>query len=625
MTDYIVRTMDVGFSYDSGATTSDGAHLDVEKNAEMVIKNLSIDIKKGSYVALLGRNGSGKSTLAKLIDVLELPDEGNVVVFGINTKDEEGFWEIRSNTGCVFQNPDNQIVGTIVEEDVAFGPENLGIPNPELRARVDESLKYVGLYDLRSEQAANLSGGQKQKLAIAGVLAMKPSILILDEATSMLDPVSRDEFLEVVERMNRDKKVTVITITHDMNEASRCEFVYVIDDGHVVLEGKPADVFARVDELYTYGLEAPCEVEFTNEFLKVAALSCQVESIRGKEACEKTIMSTFKYLSSMSKLSNFEMIESTEGAASTEEPGETILKLANINYSYDGTEATISDINLEVKKGEILGIIGRSGCGKTTLISHMNLLYRPKPSRKARKNQTNIGEVTLFVNGKSYSSTNNKDVVAFRENIGLVFQYPEYQLFEETVFKDIAFGPKQMKLDEAEQRKRVHEAIKLVGLKEDVLEKSPFELSGGQQRRVALAGVLSMKPQILVLDEPAAGLDPKGRRDMFTLIKKLRDSGVTIVLVSHNMDEVYAHADRICVVKDGRIVACDETQALFERGEDELSQMGISYPVLRGELVKIADLVSLGEDEREKLVRAKTPANAARLLAKIARGGGLTC
>ena len=207
-----IEIKDVVFSYD----ISDDASGKAPRRA---LDGISVTIEKGSYTAILGSNGSGKSTLAKIIDILEVPDSGKVVIFGKDAGDDDKFWEIREHCCCVFQNPDNQIVGTMIEEDVAFGPENLGIPNPELRERVDQALKDVGLYEFRHKETMALSGGQKQKLAIAGALAMKPDILILDEATAMLDPSSRDDFLELVERMRVEKGLTLITITHDMTEA----------------------------------------------------------------------------------------------------------------------------------------------------------------------------------------------------------------------------------------------------------------------------------------------------------------------------------------------------------------------------------------------------------------------
>ena len=216
-----ISVQDVTFTYGS-----EGA--DVSAPAEPALENISVEIEKGSYTAVLGANGSGKSTLAKLIDIIEVPDSGKIVVFGKDTADDSLFWQIREKSACVFQNPDNQIVGTIVEEDVAFGPENLGIKLPELRERVDQALKDVGIYELRLREASGLSGGQKQKLAIAGALAMRPEVLILDEATAMLDPRSRDEFLAVAEEMRIKKGLTLITITHDMSEAMRCGKIIIL-------------------------------------------------------------------------------------------------------------------------------------------------------------------------------------------------------------------------------------------------------------------------------------------------------------------------------------------------------------------------------------------------------------
>ena len=208
-----ISVKDVSFTYKTDEGQSTGTKA---------LDGISLEVASGSYCAVLGPNGSGKSTLAKIIDILELPDDGRIVVLGTDAQTEDDFYKIRENCSYVFQNPDNQIVGTIVEEDVAFGPENLGVKLPELRRRVDDALKYVGLYELRNREAASLSGGQKQKLAIAGALAMEPQVLILDESTAMLDPISRDEFLELSEKMNREKGITVLTITHDMNEAGRC-------------------------------------------------------------------------------------------------------------------------------------------------------------------------------------------------------------------------------------------------------------------------------------------------------------------------------------------------------------------------------------------------------------------
>ena len=266
-----ISVQDVTFSYGS-----EGA--DVSAPAEPAVENLSLEIEKGSYTAILGANGSGKSTLAKLIDVIEVPDSGRIVVFGRDTSDDSVFWQIRENSACVFQNPDNQIVGTIVEEDVAFGPENLGIKLPELRERVDQAMKDAGIYELRLREAASLSGGQKQKLAIAGALAMRPEILILDEATAMLDPKSRDEFLAVCEEMRIRKGLTLITITHDMSEAMRCGRVIVMSKGSKAAEGTPAEIFADIS-LEHYGLRRPVIIKFAYEIARLAGVTLTEEDL----------------------------------------------------------------------------------------------------------------------------------------------------------------------------------------------------------------------------------------------------------------------------------------------------------------------------------------------------------
>lgn len=221
------------------------------------VTNLSIDIKSGEFVVVIGRNGSGKSTFARLLNALLIPDEGVVFIKGLDTSDEKHLWEIRRSAGMVFQNPDNQIIGTIVEEDVAFGPENLGVPPHEIEKRVHEALGMVGILEHRTHAPHLLSGGQKQRVAIAGVLAMKPQCIILDEATSMLDPVGRKEVMKVLKKLNNEEGITIIHITHHMDEASLAKRVVVVDDGKIVLDGTPKEVFSNVDRVKKIGLDVP--------------------------------------------------------------------------------------------------------------------------------------------------------------------------------------------------------------------------------------------------------------------------------------------------------------------------------------------------------------------------------
>ncbi len=251
----LIRFNDVSYRYES----------DTDMPLPLAIKNIDIDIKKGEFVAVLGHNGSGKSTLAKLSNAIILPESGKVLVNGMDTSDENLEYDIRQTVGVVFQNPDNQIVATIVEEDVAFGPENLGVEPEEIRKRVDEALKTVGMYEYRFHQPSKLSGGQKQRVAIAGVMAMQTECIVLDEPTAMLDPKGRAEVMDAMLHLNKDLGITVVLITHYMDEAVKADRVIVMDSGEVVLSGTPKDVFSHSDIIEKAGLELPESAKLANE------------------------------------------------------------------------------------------------------------------------------------------------------------------------------------------------------------------------------------------------------------------------------------------------------------------------------------------------------------------------
>ncbi len=238
----------VNFSY-----ITDGEIVEEVK----ALKDINVNIEKGDFVVILGRNGSGKSTFSRLLNALLIPQTGIVLVMGKDTANEENVWNIRSNAGMVFQNPDNQIIATTVEEDVAFGPENLGVDPTEIRKRVDDALEMVGIVDFKENAPHLLSGGQKQRVAIAGILAMKPQCIILDEATSMLDPVGRKEVINVLKRLNKEENITIIHITHHMDEAALAKRLIIIDNGSVVLDGTPQEVFSNVDQIKSLGLDVP--------------------------------------------------------------------------------------------------------------------------------------------------------------------------------------------------------------------------------------------------------------------------------------------------------------------------------------------------------------------------------
>lgn len=246
MKDYIIEIDGVEFSYE-----------EVESREELALKGVDIKIEKGEFVVILGHNGSGKSTLAKLINGQHFPTKGDITINGMNTKDSKKIWDIRSTCGMVFQNPDNQIITTVVEEEVAFGPENLGVPQEELRARVDKCLEIVGMTEYKKHSPALLSGGQKQRIAIAGILAMNPECIVLDEPTAMLDPSGRKDIMDTIKFLNKEHNKTIIHITHYMEEAIDADRIIVMNSGEVVMEGTPREIFVQVDKMKELGLDVP--------------------------------------------------------------------------------------------------------------------------------------------------------------------------------------------------------------------------------------------------------------------------------------------------------------------------------------------------------------------------------
>ena len=284
---YIIRTENLSFTYYDG-------DLDEMKTDEIpALKSLNLTVEEGEYISVLGHNGSGKSTLAKLLNLILIPTSGKIFVDGKDVSDEnlsdDEVFEVRKKIGMVFQNPDNQIVATVVEEDVAFGAENLGLPREEIRRRVVNALNVVGMQDYSRHAPHKLSGGQKQRVAIAGIIAMKPRVIIFDESTAMLDPIGRKSVIEIMEKLNREEKITVINITHYMEEAARADRVIVINDGEMILDGSAKEVFSQVELLHKIGLESPQSTELV-KVLKSEGLDVDVDAL-SEEECINTIIS----------------------------------------------------------------------------------------------------------------------------------------------------------------------------------------------------------------------------------------------------------------------------------------------------------------------------------------------
>lgn len=526
------------------------------------IDEVNLDIEPGQFIAILGHNGSGKSTLAKHMNAILVPSGGTMWVDGKDTKEEENLWDVRQTAGMVFQNPDNQIIGTVVEEDVGFGPENLGVSTEEIWQRVEKSLSAVGMIEYRHHSPNKLSGGQKQRVAIAGVVAMCPKCIVLDEPTAMLDPNGRKEVLRTVEELRKREHVTVILITHYMEEVIGADRVIVMDQGHVVMDGTTREIFSQVELLKKYRLDVP-QVTMLAHGLKQRGLDIK-----------EGILTTNELIEALEKVGDWRQnqkktyVGHAETVVKKEKKENPILKLEHIEYVYSSGTAyekrALKDINLDIYEGEFVGVIGHTGSGKSTMIQHLNGLMKATSG-------------ALYYNGENiYDEKYN--LRQLRNNVGLVFQYPEHQLFEIDVLTDVCFGPKNQGLTEEECKKRAIEALELVGLSEKYYDTSPFDLSGGQKRRVAIAGVLAMRPKVLVLDEPTAGLDPKGRDEILDQIAYLqKERNLTVILVSHSMEDIAKYVDRIVVMNKGRKMYDGEPKEVFAHYK-ELEKVGLAAP-----------------------------------------------
>lgn len=612
--------------------------------SEKAIDGVSFDIKDGEFISIVGHNGCGKSTLAKHLNALICPTEGTLWVDGMNTADDDNIFNIRQCTGMVFQNPDNQLVANVVEEDVGFGPENIGVPTDEIWKRVNDALKIVNIEKRRKDSPNHLSGGQKQRVAIAGVLAMKPKCIVLDEPTAMLDPSGRKEVIDAITMLNKKEKINIILITHHMEETLNSDRIIVMDGGKIVMEGSPETIFKQAEELKKHKLCVPqatqiadllknkgididrtilTREELVNEILeKVDMQNIKQDSKQDLKQDSKQDIdlkeNNIKQDLTLDTAQNFDADTITRSEKQLQESDNKndntkikLIETKDLSYIYEkGTvyeRTALSNVNITINKGEFVALIGHTGSGKSTLIQTLNGLVKPTSG-------------VVYYNGKNIHDKGNS-LKKLRSKVGLVFQYPEYQLFAETVIEDVKFGPKNIGMSPEEINDAANEALKMTGVSDNLYEASPLELSGGEKRRVAIAGVLAMKPEVLILDEPTAGLDPAGRDEILGLISELHKNGLTIILVSHSMSDVAEYADKIYVMDDGCLFVQGTPSEVF-KGYKELEKIGLSAP----ETVYIMEKLKKKIPHLEKYVSTEqsfdiiTPERAADAIYSLLKG-----
>ncbi len=549
------------------------------------LHDLSLEIEEGEFIAIIGANGSGKTTLARLMATLLTPTSGNMLVAGINTREKNAWNELHQMVGMVFQNPEDQVITTIVEEDVAFGLENMGLPPAEIRLRVREALEEVNLWDERKRPPNLLSAGQLQRLALAGVIAMQPRCVIFDEATTMLDPVGRKVALDAMKRLNV-LGVTVIFITHFMEEAVEAERIIVLNHGRLFMDGNPRNVFSDPGKVAEANLDLPFAGAVANELC-----SSLLGFSKGILTIDGLINETIEIWKRKNRPITHPVVENTDLSKCFAD-SQYLVQVENLGHIYlRGTpleKMALDQVSLHVGEGQSHGLAGVTGSGKSTLLQHLNGLLRPQ-SGTVRVGPYDLNDLNIHI----------KTIIQIA---GLAFQNPEMQFFEQYVGDEIAYGPRQLDIPE-KLADRVCWAMEMVGL--DFLafkDRLIFNLSGGERRKVALASTLALKPSLLLLDEPTAGLDPFTRKELMLKFRDMQAAGVTMILSSHQMDTISELSRNLTIMSNGKDVVSGLTAEIF--GQPELlAKYGLEPP----ELFKISnELRRNGLPLSEKILDGKT-------------------
>ena len=502
------------------------------------LRSIDLHINPGEDIALIGANGSGKTTLARCLNGLQQAQTGRVLVNGMDTSDPTQLRSIRQLVGMVLQNPDDQLVGTTVADELAFGLENLALASDEISHRVEETLAAFDLEAYRRYPPDRLSGGEKQRVAIAAVVAMRPHYLVLDESTALLDPGERQQVAELLQRLRTAYGIATILITQSPEEAARADRVIVLHAGRVHADAPPTALFADPPKLRALGLDLPFASALAVH-LPLAETHLELDALSDALAALKPQTSLPPWT-----------------PPSPPSPTPSKLAAEGLTHLYDEHLPTqrcgIRDITIDVPTGALLALVGTNGSGKTTLAQHFNALLKPSRGRVLLDN-CDIG---------------SQPPARVCQRVGLAFQFPELQLFAETVAEDVAFGPRNLGFAPERVDSLVEHALALVGMPlEGFGPRQPLSLSGGERRRVALAGVLAMDPEVLVLDEPTAGLDPRTTASLCQLFVELGDQGRTLVLISHDMELVGRLATHVAVLRQGRIELQGSARAVLAHPE----------------------------------------------------------
>ncbi len=518
------------------------------------LRDVSFQIDEGEYVSIVGANGSGKTTLARHLNGLLIPQQGSIHFQGLITSDKKNLAFIHQNVGMVFQHPQEQMIATTIEEDVAFGPENLGLPTGEIRTRVKNALQSVDMWEQRMRSPQHLSAGQMQRVALAGILAMQPKCVIFDEATAMLDPAGREEVLTSILRL-RAQGITIITISHFMEEAALADRMIGLSKGKLIFDGPARKLFNNSEMLAALNLDRPRIMAFSQQLRK------WIPTLEAPFTLDEFDLQV-PFLSTPIAFPNL--------GRSNQPPPQAppFVEAKDISFTYMNntplSHQALEKVDIQFSEGSFHGLIGATGSGKSTLLQHFNGLYIPQSG------SLRVGH---------FQVDPNTDFLALRRFAGIVFQNPDYQLFEQYVGDEIAYGLRLMGIQGPALREKVKQAMAIVGLDFDTFkDRMTFALSGGERRKVALASTIVLDPKLLLLDEPTAGLDPLARSEILAQMKSLHTSGKTMVISSHQLEDLALLTDHVTMLSEGKVVASQPSELILSN-QQLLNEYAMTAPI----------------------------------------------
>jgi energy-coupling factor transport system ATP-binding protein len=542
----IISLQDVNFNY--------------EKTKRKVLKGVNITINEGEFVVITGPTGAGKTTLCETLNGV-IPNfikgdlTGTITVDGLDAS-KTPVYQMASKIGLVFQDPDTQLFGMTVEEDLAFGPANLGLSYEEVMRRVERSYTDLKIGELKDRKPFELSGGQKQSVSIGGVYAMLPKIIVFDEPTSMLDPIGKERVFSIVKDINKQYGITIVLVEHEMSEiVKHADKVIVMNKGQVYLQGSVEEVFSQVGKLQELGLEIPQSIELSlrlkeDHYIdKVLLTPAQVI-----EAC-----SGFQPKTPAAAAAPAPAVKQAAAAGDGREPmrepmREPIIEVSHLRHSYLGDHDDLKDVNLTINKGEFVAIIGQNGAGKTTLARHIIGLLKP-----------DAGAIT--VNGRAIA---DRSVAELSREVGYVFQNPDEQIFTDSVEDELRFGPRNLNKGSEYTDGIVEEVLQDIGLHK-YREVWPKYLSKGERQRLAMGSIITMEPDVVIVDEPTTGQDWRETLWIMDLLRKLNQKGKTIIIITHNMEIVTRYCNRVLVMSQGELILDGTPKEIFTR-RDKLKE-----------------------------------------------------